>query len=103
MATQPDPTRARVSGPVDEAIATERRRWLAHLALYLVAQVVLALLGHSWPYAALTGQLTWEEIVTGNMGGGWPLQASRIWTFVIVADTIWSWARIARWSARARR
>lgn len=74
--------------------ASPLRSWGVHAAVYVVAQIVLAVAGHSWPVETV---LSWphEAEWFWNSSGHWLLNAGRIWTIVLVLDTVWSFGRAA--------
>ncbi|MFE0023091.1 MFS transporter [Amycolatopsis sp. NPDC059021] len=68
--------------------------WGAHVAVFVLAQGVLAFAGYSWPVEAVFGgphDAGWFW----NWSGHWLLNAGRIWTAVLVLDTVWTWGRFA--------
>ncbi|MEU3769534.1 MFS transporter [Amycolatopsis keratiniphila] len=72
--------------------ANPLRNWAIHTGVYIVAQVALAVAGYSWPVEALSGgphPADWYW----NSSGHWLLNLGRIWTFVLVIDTVWTLGR----------
>ena len=72
--------------------ANPLRNWGVHVAVYVVAQAALAFAGYSWPVEALFGgphPADWYW----NSSGHWLLNIGRIWTFVLVIDTVWTLGR----------
>lgn len=66
--------------------------WAVHVGVYVVAQAALAFAGYSWPVEALFGgphPVDWYW----NSSGHWLLNIGRIWTFVLVIDTLWTVGR----------
>ncbi|MGY1855765.1 MFS transporter [Modestobacter sp. SYSU DS0290] len=78
------------------------RGWAVHATVWVVAQVPLAVSGHSWPYEALFGG-PWPLDWYWNSSGHWLLNVDRIWTYVLVIDTVWSWGRVLAHRRRSTR
>ncbi|UUV28876.1 MFS transporter [Amycolatopsis roodepoortensis] len=72
--------------------ANPLRNWMVHVAVYVVAQAALAFAGYSWPVEALFGDPHPAEWYW-NSSGHWLLNIGRIWTFVLVIDTLWTLGR----------
>ncbi|MFK0247482.1 MFS transporter [Amycolatopsis azurea] len=72
--------------------ANPLRNWAVHVAVYVLAQAALAMAGHSWPVEALFGEAH-EAGWYWNWSGHWLLNLGRIWTFVLVIDTVWTIGR----------
>ncbi|OXM55387.1 MFS transporter [Amycolatopsis alba DSM 44262] len=72
--------------------ANPLRNWTIHVAVYVLAQVALAMAGYSWPVEALFGEAH-EAGWYWNWSGHWLLNLGRIWTFVLVIDTVWTVGR----------
>ncbi|WP_212754521.1 MFS transporter [Nakamurella aerolata] len=74
--------------------------YLFHVAVWLIAQVGLGIAGYSWPLEALFGgphDANW----LWNDSGHWLLNVDRIWTAVLVLDTLYT---LTRWAlSRMRR
>ncbi|GAA4537093.1 MFS transporter [Amycolatopsis samaneae] len=85
------------ANPVKQAANTRAKplaNWGAHLAVFVLAQGALAFAGYSWPVEAIFGgphEASWFW----NWSGHWLLNAGRIWTAVLVLDTVWTWGRFA--------
>ncbi|WP_410648266.1 MFS transporter [Amycolatopsis sp. cmx-4-54] len=69
--------------------------WAIHVAVYVLAQAALALAGYSWPVEAFFGGPHPAEWYW-NSSGHWLLNIGRIWTFVLVIDTVWTLGRAVR-------
>ncbi|WP_339392654.1 MFS transporter [Brevibacterium metallidurans] len=69
-----------------------------HVGIYLLAQVVFAFFGASWPWEVITGSTSPATILTWNSEGTqvqrWIGSASRIWTIVVLVDIVWSGYRM---------
>ncbi|WP_277670371.1 MFS transporter [Saccharomonospora viridis] len=68
--------------------------WALHCLIYVVAQLVLIFLGYSWPYEAIVNgphEAEWFY----NSSGHWLLDVGRIWTAVLILDTLWTGGKIA--------
>ncbi|MFE5563542.1 MFS transporter [Amycolatopsis japonica] len=72
--------------------ANPLRNWAIHAGVYIVAQAALAVAGYSWPIEALFGEAH-EAGWYWNSSGHWLLNLGRIWTFVLVIDTVWTFGR----------
>lgn len=72
--------------------ANPLRNWAIHAGVYIVAQAALAVAGCSWPIEALFGEVH-EAGWYWNSSGHWLLNLGRIWTFVLVIDTVWTFGR----------
>lgn len=76
-------------------------RWAQHLALFVVGQAVLALIGESWPldtlrYGVPDGITGWNWVLGNDRDtGGLLSNASRIWCLVLLADTAWTGGSVA--------
>ncbi|MGO1056621.1 MFS transporter [Crossiella sp. CA198] len=75
--------------------------WAGHAVIFLVAQVVLAVIGYSWPYEALFNGPHPAEWYW-NSSGHLLLNIGRIWCAVFVIDTIYSVGRYAIFRLRNR-
>ncbi|WP_245532428.1 hypothetical protein [Acaricomes phytoseiuli] len=71
------------------------RHWLIHTVIFLLAQVVFASAGYSWPWQVLTGQAEVSTILRTVDGAAWSSNASRIWAIVWVIDTVISVGSLA--------
>ena len=69
-----------------------------HVGIYLLAQVVFAFFGASWPWEVITGDTSVTTILTWNSEGTqvqrWIGSVSRIWTIVVLVDILWSGYRM---------
>ncbi len=69
-----------------------------HVGIYLLAQVVFAFFGASWPWEVITGGTSPATILTWNSDGTqvqrWIGSVSRIWTIVVLVDIVWSGYRM---------
>lgn len=70
-----------------------RREWYEHLALFVAGQMILLLIGESWPAALVGGEVPAEP--AGLMA------ASRVWTIIFMVDTVWSLS-YAVWPAQEK-
>nr|WP_240687154.1 MFS transporter [Amycolatopsis suaedae] len=80
---EPEPVRERPGRKQDVG------HWAVHVGLFAAGQVALYVAGHSWPVLALAGELTGNQL--WNSSGHWLTDVSRIWCFVFVIDTVWTW------------
>lgn len=69
------------------------RNWGIHAALFLLGQGVLAAFGYCWPVELLFGEAHDANWIW-NSSGRWPMDVSRIWCFVFVIDTAWTWGAL---------
>lgn len=69
--------------------------WLAHLGLFVLAQLGFALTDNSWPVAFLNDAVPDHQ--------SFPMIISRVWLIVFTVDTIWSWWSIADRNRKAAR
>lgn len=74
--------------------------WVVHAAIYVAAQIVLAVLGLSWPLEAVGGGPHPPEWYW-NSSGDQVLDIGRIWTFAFVLDCSWTAVRVVRRWARS--
>lgn len=57
--------------------------WTTHLAVFVAAQLILAVTGDSWAVAFMRDAVPEDEPLL--------MLVSRIWLIVFAVDTIWSW------------
>lgn len=85
-----------------------RQRWVGHLGLFLAGQVVLAVVGQSWPLDAIQNGIPegtpWWNWLFGNDRENSTLLKfwSRIWCFVFAIDTLYTWITITRTGSRSK-
>lgn len=76
--------------------------WAVHAAIYVVAQIVLAVLGTSWPVAAVVDGPHPPEWFW-NSSGDRVLDIGRIWTAVFLLDCAWTAAKVIHLRVRPPR
>ncbi|MBK1785421.1 MFS transporter [Prauserella cavernicola] len=79
--------------PEPERQGSDLRNWYAHVGAFVVGQLVLAVLGYSWPLEALFGE-GHDGNWYWNSSGHLLLNVSRIWCFAFVIDTVWTWGGV---------
>lgn len=69
-----------------------------HVGIYVIAQVIFALVAASWPWEVITGGTSVTTLLSWNAGGTdmqrWIGSISRIWTIVVLIDILWSGYRM---------
>lgn len=83
----------------DGSTRFDASNYLFHLAVWVLAQIGLGFAGYSWPVEALFGgphDANW----LWNDSGHWLLNVDRIWTAVLVLDTLYT---LVRWLLNSRR
>lgn len=91
---------------ITESTAAKNRRdikrWAEHLGLLVIGQAALAIFGHSFPVDAVSNGIPpgvdWWNWLFGNAREHttWLMNWSRIWCFVFLIDTVWTWAVVVR-------
>ncbi|MFF8893020.1 MFS transporter [Brevibacterium casei] len=70
----------------------------AHLGIYVIAQIVFAVVAQSWPWEVITGGTSATTLLTWNAEGSQVQRligsVSRIWTIVVLVDIVWSGYRM---------
>ncbi|MGW0517160.1 MFS transporter [Crossiella sp. NPDC003009] len=100
-ATEAAPETVAPEAKPDKPDAPELNVWAGHAVIFVVAQVVLAIIGYSWPYEAIfngphPAEWWW------NSSGHLLLNLGRIWCAVFVVDTVWSVGRVLVYRLRNR-
>ncbi|PRX50211.1 putative MFS family arabinose efflux permease [Prauserella shujinwangii] len=67
--------------------------WFRHVGIYVVVQAALAVAGYSWPVETVFGG-PHDPGWFWNSSGHWLLNAGRLWTAVLVVDTVWTWGAV---------